>query len=255
MTLPPALESRFQELLTCMVFYTRLPAGRWVTGETDFAAAQWAAPVTGIVIGFCGGLVYAAAWMAGAPATVSAALCLAAIILLTGALHEDGAADMADGFGGGSTIEQKLEIMRDSRLGAYGALTLVISVLVRWSALSALADPLDVTVALVAAHAASRSVIAAFLMRVPPARSDGLGAGVGRIDGPVATTALLIGAVMLTLTGLMTAIAGAAMLAMWFFSLRALCIRQIGGQTGDVTGALQQGGEVIILVAVVSIGG
>ena len=74
--------------------------------------------------------------MAGLSPSVAAALALAAAMLATGCLHEDGLSDVADGFGGGKTRERKLEIMRDSRIGAYGAAALVMSVLIRWSALA-----------------------------------------------------------------------------------------------------------------------
>ncbi len=252
MKLPPALENRFHEFLCCLAFYTRLPLGRFFAKDSDFTSAQWAAPAAGIVIGLCAGAVFAVAYAAGVPSEVAAAICLAVVILLTGALHEDGAADMADGFGGGRTVERKLEIMRDSRLGTFGALTLVMTVLLRWSALAAMSDPVDAALALVAAHAASRSAIPVFLMNVPAARTDGLGAGVGPIDRQSAGLALLIGAAALMLAGVSAAILAAAALVVWYFALRALCIRQIGGQTGDVVGALQQGGEIIVLVAAVS---
>lgn len=247
---PPA-DKLLQQILTCLSFYTRLPVGRWLASDNDFAAAQWAAPVAGAFIGLCGGFAYTVSAAVGLPPPVAAVVCIGATIFLTGALHEDGAADTADGFGGGESAKQKLEIMRDSRLGTYGALALLFSVLTRWSAISALIDPLTVMIAVIAAHAASRAVIAEFLLLVPPARNDGLSATVGTFDSGTASISLAIGVGVLFAGGLLFAVGSALLLALWFFALQWLCRRQIGGQTGDVIGALQQGAEVIILVTAI----
>lgn len=244
---------RLQQLLSCLIFYTRLPVGRWLVGEHDFAAAQWAAPVAGIAVGLCGGLIFATADATGLAPSVSAAICLAVIVMMTGALHEDGAADTADGFGGGKSAEDKLRIMRDSRIGTYGVLALGLSLLIRWAAIAALDDPVTVLATLVGAHGGSRALIPMFMKTVPPARNDGLSAGVGSIEQATALTALAIGLAALLLSGVMFAIAGATILFIWFLAIRALSLRQIGGQTGDVIGALQQGGEVLLLVVASSI--
>ena len=125
--------------LTAAGFLTRLPVPGWVGWAEDrmLRASRYFATV-GALVGLGGGLVW---WLAGqiAPAAVAAGLALAAIVLLTGALHEDGLADCADGLGGGETGAQALEIMRDSRVGSYGALALVLSVGLRWAALASLA--------------------------------------------------------------------------------------------------------------------
>ncbi|MFC6491284.1 adenosylcobinamide-GDP ribazoletransferase, partial [Nitratireductor sp. GCM10026969] len=184
------------------------------------------------------------------PVPVAAAIALGASMLLTGALHEDGLADLADGFGGGKSRDEKLAIMRDSRIGTYGVLALGITLLVRWTALSALAAHGGGTavLGLVAAHAASRALMPLFMQRVPPAREDGLSAGTGRIEGQTAFAALLIGLVLLILMGPGVAVLAAVLLALWFWILERLCRHQIGGQTGDVLGTLQQGGEAAVLV-------
>src|SRR5271168_821970 len=98
---------------------TRLPVGR--SGGSDLARTVWAFPVVGLVVGLLGGLVYWALARLGVPAFLAASWAFVAILLVTGAFHEDGLADTVDGFGGGRTRERKLEIMRDSRIGAYGA--------------------------------------------------------------------------------------------------------------------------------------
>ncbi|MEZ5812657.1 MAG: adenosylcobinamide-GDP ribazoletransferase [Rhizobiaceae bacterium] len=237
-----------RDIGVCVMFYTRLPIGRWLDGSDDFAAAQWAAPLAGLLVGLCGGLAFWLLSAAGLASGLAAALGLGIVIVLTGALHEDGLADTVDGFGGGKTRRQKLDIMRDSRLGVYGALALGLSLLIRWAALVQLAEPLPVLVALVAAHTASRAPIAGFVALVPPARSDGLSAGVGQIDNLTVLAALGFGVLALLTAGLGFAVVAVAVLALWFFALKTLSERQIGGQTGDVVGALQQGGEILVLV-------
>ncbi len=237
-----------QQFLTCLTFYTRFPAGRLIDSEQSFAASQWAAPLVGVVIGSVAGAVFFVADLAGVPAAVSAGLCLAAMIALTGALHEDGLADTADGFGGGSTKTAKLEIMRDSRLGSFGALALILSCLIRWSCLTALANSVAVFAGLVAAHCASRALIPMFMLQVEPARSDGLSAGAGSPDNNTVIVSLMFGVVSLLILGLSSVMVCAALLAGWLFAMKLLCERQIGGQTGDVIGALQQGAEILILI-------
>ncbi|WP_445082858.1 adenosylcobinamide-GDP ribazoletransferase [Chelativorans sp. YIM 93263] len=235
------------DLLACIGFYTRLPVGARVD---DFAAAQWAAPVAGAVVGLISSLVLLACLWAGIPATVAAAIALGVAMLATGALHEDGLADLADGFGGGRSRDEKLTIMRDSRIGTYGVLALGTTILIKWAALASLAGIGAGTAffALLAAHTASRALMVLFTSRVEPAREDGLSANLGRIEGQTALVALLIGAASLVLLGAGLALLAAILLAVWFWGLERLCRHQIGGQTGDVLGTLQQGGEIAILV-------
>ena len=182
---------------------------------------------------------------------MATAIALAGSVWVTGALHEDGLADVADGFGGGRSRDDKLAIMKDSRLGAYAGLALMLSLLARWAAVVALAaaTPLAMIAALVAAHAASRAMIPLFMMRLPSARPGGVSDGVGRIEGPGALTAIAIGFVLLLPSGVFFAAACAVLLACVFLVLTNLALKQIGGQTGDVLGALQQCGEIAILAA------
>lgn len=243
------IRPRWQQILTCVMFYTRLPVSPFLKGKHDFESCQWAAPVAGLVVGLSGGLAFALGTYAGLAVSVAAAICLSATIAISGALHEDGVADTADGFGGGKSIEQKLQIMRDSRIGAYGSLALILSVLVRWSAITALAEPIAVLAALASAHTASRALIPAFMTQVPNVRSDGLSASVGATSTAQAIAAIVIGAVVLLFSGLTFVLTSVVLLSIWFISLKTLCIRQIGGRTGDTIGAFQQGNEVLILIA------
>ncbi len=187
--------------------------------------------------------------MAGLSANVAAALALAAAMLATGCLHEDGLSDVADGFGGGRTRAQKLDIMRDSRIGAYGAAALVMSVLIRWSALADLGTAGAAFAGLIAAHVASRALMPALMHLTPPARTDGLAAGAGSVSQETALIAAAIGGVaLLFCLGLSGALIAAILLALLFSLFRQLCLNQIGGHTGDTAGALQQAAEIAILV-------
>src|SRR5271167_906470 len=152
------LSARGEELKVSALFLTRLPfAPATPVDGAATARAAWAFPVAGILIGLIGAAIYALAHKLGLPAWPSAALSVAATLAATGCLHEDGLADTADGFGGGKTRERKLEIMRDSRIGTYGVCALVLSLLLRVSALASLADPGAVAWALIGAHGAGRA--------------------------------------------------------------------------------------------------
>jgi adenosylcobinamide-GDP ribazoletransferase len=220
------------------------------TGE--LSAALWTAPLVGVVVGFVGAGIY---WLANAlhlPPLPAAVLAVAATALVTGALHEDGLADVADGFGGGATRERKLDIMRDSRIGTYGVCALIVSFMLRVAALTNLGDPALVAAALVTAHAAGRAPLPAFMRLVLPARADGLSADAGRPPVSSAVVALLLGLVALLMVfGFATCAVAIVLLAIGFGVLSWLSKRQIGGQTGDVLGALEQVSEsVVLLVAV-----
>jgi adenosylcobinamide-GDP ribazoletransferase len=157
---------------------------------------------------------------------------------------------VADGFGGGASRERKLEIMRDSRIGTYGVCVLAISFMLRASALTSLSKPALVAFALVAAHTAARAALPAFMALVPPARSDGLSAGVGRPPTGSILTASLIGIIALGVSFGITAGVMTLVLVLFGFVFMAwICVRQIGGQTGDVLGALEQVCETMILLS------
>ncbi|HEX2152085.1 MAG TPA: adenosylcobinamide-GDP ribazoletransferase, partial [Stellaceae bacterium] len=179
----------------------------------------------------------------------AALLAVAAGIAVTGALHEDGLADTADGFGGGRSRDHKLAIMHDSAQGTYGVLALVLSVGLRVTAIAAIGDPVFVGLALVAAHAASRAVLPSAMLLLRPARDNGLGAAAGRPSGTIAALAALIGAaIVLATLGPLTG-ALALLLASGAVALAGmLARRQIGGYTGDVLGFFQQIGEIVMLL-------
>jgi adenosylcobinamide-GDP ribazoletransferase len=184
----------------------------------------------------------------GLPDLAAGALALGASALLTGSLHEDGLADVADGFGGGRDPAAKLEIMRDSRLGTYGALILMVSFVAKVSSLAALPDRYVVQ-SLIAAHALARGVLPFMAMSLPYARKDGLAADAGRPDTATAVTAgsmaLLIAMLALPWR---EALGAALVAAACVIGMAWLAQRQIGGQTGDVLGGAEQLGEAAILL-------
>src|SRR5262245_33669434 len=154
------LRRRLIELKLGFIFLTRLPLiHNEPVAKGELAQALWTAPVVGVVVALAGAVVYAVATALHVPPLAAAALTVAATVLLTGGLHEDGLADVADGFGGGNTRERKLEIMRDSRIGTYGVCALILSFILRIGALVNLGDPAHVALALLAAHAGGRAGI------------------------------------------------------------------------------------------------
>jgi adenosylcobinamide-GDP ribazoletransferase len=250
MTMPGARLAT--DLKIIVLFATRLPLAQKAPVQGgDIAHASWAFPVVGAPLGAAGAFVYWAAFRIGLPPAPASALALAATLAMTGCLHEDGLADTADGLGGGRPADRarKLEIMRDSRLGTYGVCALAMSLLLRWSALAAIADPGSVAMALIAAHGAARGALPAFMRFVPPARQDGLAADAGRPPPQCAAAATLLGMALLGLTlGMGPAAIAIALVAATSLAMAKLTLRQIGGHTGDVLGALEQVGEAVILL-------
>jgi adenosylcobinamide-GDP ribazoletransferase len=231
-------------------FVTILPLGpSTAVSDKEVARASWALPVAGLLVGLIAAAVYAISNRLGVTPGPAAMLALAATALVTGALHEDGLADTADGLGGGRTRERKLEIMRDSRIGTYGTCALIVSFGLRWSALSSIAEPWKVAIALSAAHAAARAGVPAFMWLIPPARPDGLSAAAGRPPSRSVVIALALGALFLTCGfGPANAMIALILLSLTGLILARLATRQIGGQTGDILGAFEQVGEISILL-------
>lgn len=236
------------DLLLAVGFLTRLPVpGCPAYVEGGLARAMRVFPLAGALVGLLGGVVFMAA-QAVLPPLAAALLALLATIALTGALHEDGLADTADGLGARGGREKRLEVMRDSRSGAYGVLALVFSVGLRAAALAAAPSALAGLGALVAAAAFSRACVPAVMQVLPPARADGLGAGAGTPHAGIAAAALVLGAV---LAGVGSGLAAAPAILVSVAVVAAftwLARRQFGGYTGDVLGAAQQLAEIAFVL-------
>ena len=246
-----------RDLVVAAMFLTRLPIRSPATwNDEDLTSSVIMFPVIGALIGLLGALVYASSNTLGLPAFLAAAVTLAALIIITGALHEDGLADIADGFGGGKTRDDKLRIMRDSRLGSYGTLALALALILRIGAMAALAHPVTVGAALIATGALSRAVMPIAMIVMDQARTAGLAAKAGRPHlgraGSAALVALLIACLCLPLSHAVI-VAVSAGIGAGFLLL--LAQRQIGGITGDVIGALQQVTEIAGLLALVAVTG
>lgn len=242
----------WDDFLFIVGFFTRLPVGEFGGAwQGRLASGAWAFPIVGILIGIMGASVCAIAHWAGLSPLLAAVFAVVAQILLTGALHEDGLSDVADGFGGGRDRDAKLDIMRDSRVGAYGVLAIVLAVIMR---VAAVAELEDVFAALITAGAISRAAIVGAMAVLPAVRSDGLGAATGQPGVGLLLpliVALLVSLVMLG--GAATLIAFAAATVAWA-AVCGLAKWQVGGQTGDVLGACQQICELAVLIALVAFG-
>jgi adenosylcobinamide-GDP ribazoletransferase len=252
----PMQRALLADVLSFLRFYTRLSIGEGAHAPLDFARMAPALPIAGAVIGATGAAGLLAARICHLPALVCALVAVVVLVLATGALHEDGLADVADGFGGGATRESKLSIMRDSRVGTYGALALCFSILLRVAALASLFERSVALAAgaLIFAGALSRVAGLAPMMRLPPARADGLGATVSAPSREIWTRAWLVAAVF----GLAPWLAGAGLIQIAVAIFAAFIIaalitnlskKQIGGYTGDVLGAAQQLADIAILAA------
>jgi adenosylcobinamide-GDP ribazoletransferase len=239
----------FAQFLTATAVLTRLPVGA-VEARGRIASSCWAFPAVGAGVGGICGLALIVAALFGLRGELGALLAVLAGVAVTGALHEDGLADTVDGFGGGHDREAKLAIMRDSRVGTYGAAALVFSIGLRAAALVSIGEPIEVMLALIAAHAASRALLAPGMRLLDTARADGLGADAGT-PGRIAVLVALVLGIVVTLAALGPLRGAVAFVAsgVAVAATAGLARRQIGGYTGDVLGALQQIGEIVMLLA------
>ena len=219
---------------------TRLPLG----GPGQGAAGGWAWPVAGAVVGALAALAGWAAFAAGLPVGWAAALCLAVQAMATGGLHEDGLADSFDGLTGGRDPAHRLEIMRDSRIGSFGALALMLVTLARWSALVVLVPVAPVAV--VAVAALSRAGMPALMAALPAAREGGLSRAMGRPTPLQAALAVAVGVALAAPVG-WPALGLVPMLGAVWLALGLWARARIGGQSGDILGAGQQLTEAVAL--------
>lgn len=240
----PDPRPRLADLWEALALLSRLPVPDHAPRG---AASAWAWPLAGAAVAAmaaaCGSLGAALGFGAG----VNAAIILIAQAMATGALHEDGLADTADGLWGGRTRARRLEIMKDSRIGSYGVLALLLITLIRWSALTGLVAASAHWPALIAAGALSRVPMAALMAALPNARGTGLSQTVGRPTGAtVGLGAALALALALAVGGLMV-LAMALVMALTAAALGLIARARIGGQTGDILGASQQLAEAAAL--------
>ncbi|MEM6589578.1 MAG: adenosylcobinamide-GDP ribazoletransferase [Pseudomonadota bacterium] len=240
------------DIVDAMQLLTRLPVP--ANDSPRGAEAAWAYPLVGIVLGALAAAVGLIGHAFGLPAPLSALLSLATLIMATGALHEDGLADTADGLWGGWTIERRLDIMKDSRIGAYGVIALFLGLAARWAALWMLFEigPETAAAAILVAAAASRAMMPGVMCALPHARSDGLSAQVGDVGRNAALVALGLAALIAVIFSGW----GGIMALFWALVVTALLARialtKIGGQTGDILGATQNLAEIAVLFSLLA---
>jgi len=246
-----------RRLLCGLAFLSRLPVPR--AGDYDAAdlgKATLTFPVVGALIG---GIEALALWVIGAklPAMLGAMMILVVHALVTGALHLDGLADMADGFGGGRTREDVLRIMRDHHIGAYGVVALILLLGVKAAALASLLATGSWRVLVVAA-ALGRFTAVPLARSLPYARKQegGLGAALTDHVGPgeLLGATVLAAAISIALVGPRAAAyyGGATVAVIW--GVGATCKERIGGVTGDTMGAASELAEAFIYVLAVVLG-
>ena len=249
-------------LLQCLRFYSRLPVPVLASeGDPhrlpDFRVIPRMIGPAGLIIGFIPAVLLILCAVLGLPSLANAFLVLGASMLITGAFHEDGIADMADGFGGGATPARRLEIMTDSRIGTFGGAALVVSTGLRAALLAGLIDfsgPSAAAFAFLAFSAWSRAVGLMPLALLRPAKPDGKSAAVGQ---PTRQT-LLIALIVAALIAFPLLWAGGFGLARATFALmvglaiavliNAWSRRMIDGQTGDVAGGITLLAEISGLI-------
>ncbi len=238
------------DLMTALGFLTRLPV---TTPEhQDMARMPYAlrlSPAVGAFVGAFAGSFYWLALSFGFSTFIAASIGIIAAAILTGGLHEDALSDMVDGLSGGWTRERRLEIMSDGRIGAHGALALILALLLRVGSIAQLGSADRVMAALIAAGALSRGIMYVAMAILPYARQTGLAHDVGRPGMQQAVTALGlgfgIGWLALPFGTILAAFLGACAGGVL---VTHMAKRHIGGQTGDVLGAVQQISELVALL-------
>ncbi len=241
---------RVGDIAVALALLTRLP----LPVEPDYArgaAAAWAYPLAGLVVATISGGAGVLTSLIGLPTPFSALIVLGFLIMLTGAMHEDGLADTADGLWGGWDREKRLDIMKDSHIGTYGVVAIFLGLAWRYAAILMLYDisPILGFGTVVAAALLSRAVMPVMMASLPHARDGGLSHRVGPAQRRTAALGLLVAA------GLAFAVIGQAVVpallaaAMGGLLVGLIARRKIGGQTGDILGASQQLAEIGVLTA------
>jgi adenosylcobinamide-GDP ribazoletransferase len=231
---------------TALGYFTRVPVPRWVGYEPHYlnAAARYF-PLVGALVGAAGAIVYMAALRIFAPG-IAALLSMATTLLITGAFHEDGLADCVDAFGGAYSRDDTLRIMHDSRIGAFGAIALMIALALKWQTLAAL-PPTRAAWLMIAAHAASRACAISYLVTLDYVRAEGKAKPVAQRMSPGAFgCAIVLGVPWLFWPQWRAACITLLVLVALRFMLGRYFVRRIGGYTGDCLGFAQQIFELAI---------
>lgn len=247
-------------LFTAVGFFTRLPVPAWVPWSIERLnhAARYFS-----LVGWVVGLIGAAGYLLCAqvlPAALAVLLSMALTVRVTGAFHEDGFADACDGLGGGWDKAQALEIMKDSRIGSYGTVGVVLMLLSKAAALVALADfgKAAVVTALLVAHPLSRLASTSLIHFLPYVRADDRAKSkplAHRLNAGELACACVFGLLPLLLLNWNAALSALLMVGACTAWWANLCRRRLGGYTGDLLGAAQQLAELACLLGLLAAAG
>lgn len=242
------------DLVMALRFFSRLPTGRRPHTLPNLDRIAAVLPAASLIIGILPATLFFLAIVSGLPLLFAALVAIAAYAMVTGAMSEDAIADAADGLFGGSTPERRLEILKDSRHGTYGVLAIVFLIGLKAAALSAMAEStaIGAAAAWLGATVIGRSGALYLAFALPPARATGAAASAGRVSRNAFASGLVVAAVVaLVLAGpfvgffaLLSCLVMGMLVALGWSSL---CKRLVGGQTGDLIGALQAMLEITTL--------
>ena len=245
-----------QDLRVAIALLTRLPLPHPdfnALGDRPAAHAAWAYPLVGLIIGGLGIAVIWGALALGLPPAAAALIALLITVFCTGAMHEDGLADCADGFWGGWTVERRLEIMKDSQIGTYGVIALIFALCMRWVLITALAHEESYVMALLCAAVMSRAAMVCIMYSLPHARQSGLSRQTGRPPLAVAGGAMGFWGIALLFCAPSPVWISVLLTVASLAGVIWIAQAKIKGQTGDVLGATQQVTELLFLASFVAV--
>ncbi len=218
------------------------------------ARSVWCWPLIGL---FVAGIAIIPAYLAAVltgNVVIAAIVATFSLVLLTGAMHEDGIADCADGFGGGADRQRKLDIMRDSRIGTYGVVALVLALVMRVAILGAAGDSGSMAAILIVKAVMSRAAMPIVMYVFDPARENGLGKSAGRPDIRMVAAGIAIALILVVIVaGAVTAFVSLIAMMVGASVIGWIARHQIGGHTGDVLGMTQVIAELLVGIAFVAV--
>jgi len=237
-------------------FLTRIPLGtKWFESKKKLGADADAFPVAGFIIGFIGALVLFATHVLGFSPFAVACFTVMALVILTGALHEDGLSDVADAFWSAGSAKERLTLMKDSRIGVFGALALIFSIGLRVILLADIISNFGIGAAfaaVIAIEAASRGAMVWMWYALPLAKKDGAAATAGKPDENAGFFSSIISIVILAILiipcrGFVSFLIATGFIVLCTYAFIRLCRNKIEGSTGDTLGAMQQIATIALL--------
>ena len=245
------MKNEIKIFFAAIMFFTRIPCPKWIDHSSEYLAkSSRYLPLVGIIVGSIGAIVYYGASFIF-PHPLAILLSMTSTILATGAFHEDGLADMCDGFGGGWNKQDILRIMKDSRTGTYGVVGLCSVLALKFAALYYL-DPGFIPLVLIAGHSVSRFVASTLLYSFDYVRADEQSKAKS-VSGRMSTTSLLVGLFFGIAPLIVFFKYSVFLLLIPVFAMRwylgRFFVKWIGGQTGDCSGATQQICEVVFYLS------